>query len=181
MRGELHTARLVLRRWREDDLAPFAALNADPVVMEHFPSTLTRAESDRLVERISAGFLEHGFGLWAVEVLGVAPFIGFTGLSAPTFDAHFTPAVEIGWRLAREHWGKGYATEGAQAALAAGAFGLDEVVSFAARGNLRSRRVMERLGMSHDAADDFHYPRLPVGHPLGPHVLYRLTSEHRRA
>ena len=100
-----------------------------------------------------------------------------------SFHADFTPAVEIGWRLAREHWGKGYATEGAQAALAAGfgAFGLDEMVSFAARGNLRSRWVMERLGMSHDAVDDFHHPRLPVGHPLGPQVLYRLTSEHRRA
>ena len=140
----LTTDRLLLRRWRDDDREPFAALNADPVVMEFFPSTLTRAASDALVDRIEQHFDEHGFGLWAVEVTAGAPFIGFVGLSVVPFDAHFTPAVEVGWRLAREHWGRGYATEGARAALAFafGDIGLAEVVSFTAVANRRSRAVM---------------------------------------
>ena len=168
-------ARLSLRAWCEGDLAPFAALNADPVVMEYFPSVLSRPESDAFAARIRSEIAERGFGLWAVEVPGVAPFIGFTGLAVPRFRAHFTPCVEIGWRIAREHWGRGYAPEAASKALAHafGPLSLDEVVSFTAAGNLRSRRVMEKLGMTHEPADDFEHPSLAPGHRLRRHVLYR--------
>ena len=173
---ELRTVRLVLRRWREADRTPFATLNADPVVTEHFPAPLRPEESDALVDRIEAGFEERGWGLWAVEIPDRAAFAGFIGLNPATFDAPFTPAVEVGWRLAREHWGRGYATEGALGALAFGfdALALDEIVSFTTHGNARSRRVMERLGMHRDPADDFDHPNLPEGDPLQPHVLYRL-------
>jgi RimJ/RimL family protein N-acetyltransferase len=175
VRGELATARLLLRRWRDDDLPAFARLNADPRVVEHMPRALTRAESDALAERITAHFAEHGFGLWAVEAPGVASFVGFVGLARPAFAAHFTPCVEVGWRLAAEHWGRGYATEGARAALEFGRddAGLTEVVSYTVPANLRSRRVMEKLGMTHDPRDDFEHPSLPEGHPLRRHVLYR--------
>ncbi len=151
-------------------------MSADPLVTEPFPSVLSRAESDAYAARIRAELAERGIGLWALEVPGVAPFVGFTGLSVPRFDAFFTPCVEIGWRLAREHWGRGYASEAARTALghAFGALGLDEVVSFTSVGNTRSRRVMEKLGMRHDPADDFEHPGLPQGHPLRPHVLYRV-------
>jgi len=171
------TARLILRPWREEDLAPFAALNADPEVMEYFPRTLTRAESDNVAEAIAAHFDAHGFGLWAVEVPGVAPFIGFTGLSVPRFEAPFTPAVEVGWRLARAWWGRGYASEAARVALAFGfeTLALDEIVSFTAAGNLRSRRVMQRIGMHEDVPGAFDHPALAEGHPLRAHVLYRLA------
>ena len=171
------TPRLVLRAWRDDDLAPFAALNADPAVMRHLPAPLGRAESDALAARIRAGIAERGFGLWAVEVPGVAAFAGFVGLSVPRFEAAFTPCVEVGWRLARAHWGRGYATEAAAAALdlAFGPLGLGEVVSFTAPANRASRAVMARLGMRRDPADDFEHPMLPAGHPLRPHVLYRTT------
>ncbi|MDQ1466233.1 MAG: hypothetical protein QOH10_648 [Actinomycetota bacterium] len=174
----LRTERLLLRRWRREDRAPFADLNADPTVMEHFPSVLTAAESDAFVDRIEAGFEEHGFGLWAVEVRGVAPFIGFVGLAVQGEEFPFGPAVEVGWRLARRYWGMGYATEGARAAIRYGAevFALKEVVSFTAKSNLRSQRVMRRLGMTHRSSDDFDHPRLPVGHALRPHVLYRTTA-----
>lgn len=173
---ELETARLRLRRWRDDDRMPFAALNADPVVMEHFPSTLSRAESDALVDRIENGFEERRWGLWAAEAREPSVFVGFVGLNPATFDAPFTPAIEIGWRLGREHWGHGYATEGARAALDFGfdELALDEIVSFTTHANMRSRRVMERLGMHHDPANDFDNPNVPVGHPIRPHVLYRL-------
>ncbi|NJP24694.1 GNAT family N-acetyltransferase [Microbispora sp. SCL1-1] len=173
----MRTERLVLRRWREDDKEPFAALNADPVVMEHFPATLSREDSDALAERIEAGFDEHGFGLWAVEADG--EFIGFTGLSVPRFTAPFTPCVEIGWRLARSAWGRGYATEAARASLedGFGRAGLTEVVSFTAVQNVRSQAVMRRLGMTHDPADDFDHPALPAGHPLRRHVLYRIRRQ----
>ena len=168
-------ARLILRAWREEDLAPFAELNADPAVMEYFPGTLSRAESDAFAARIRSEMAERGFGLWAVEVPGVAPFIGFTGLAVPRFEAHFTPCVEVGWRIARAHWGRGYAPEAAGKALAHafGPLSLDEVVSFTAGGNLRSRRVMEKLGMTHEPADDFEHPSLAPGHRLRRHVLYR--------
>ncbi|MEU8171437.1 GNAT family N-acetyltransferase [Microbispora hainanensis] len=174
MADSIRTERLVLRRWREDDKEPFAALNADPVVMEHFPATLSREESDALAERIEAGFDEHGFGLWAVEADG--EFIGFTGLSVPRFTAPFTPCVEIGWRLARSAWGRGYATEAARASLedGFGRAGLTEVVSFTAVPNVRSQAVMRRLGMTRDPAEDFDHPALPAGHPLRRHVLYRI-------
>jgi RimJ/RimL family protein N-acetyltransferase len=171
----LNTPRLLLRPWRDEDLAPFAEMNADPRVMEFFPKRLDRVESDLLVTRIRDHFDRHGFGLWAVEVPGVADFIGFVGLAIPRLEAHFTPCVEVGWRLAQEHWGRGYATEAARAALAFG-FGdlaLEEIVSFTAAVNLRSRAVMERIGMTRSPEDDFDHPALPEGHPLRQHVLYR--------
>jgi RimJ/RimL family protein N-acetyltransferase len=173
----LRTKRLVLRQWRDDDLEPFAELNADTEVMHHFPSLLTRGESDTLAARERRMITARGWGLWAVEVIDGAPFIGFVGLSVPRFEAHFTPAVEIGWRLAQEHWGQGYATEGARSVLAFGfdELGLDEIVSFTTAANQRSQRVMERIGMTRDPADDFAHPLLEPGHPLRPHVLYRLS------
>jgi RimJ/RimL family protein N-acetyltransferase len=175
---DLTTDRLLLRQWKDSDYEPFAALNADPAVMEHFPSVMTRAESDTMVDRISAALDERGFGFWAVEVRETGQFIGMTGLSVPSFEAPFkTPCVEIGWRLAKDAWGNGYATEAARASLAYGfgEAGLDEVISFTATTNKPSQRVMERIGMTHDEADDFDHPRLPDGHPLQRHVLYRIT------
>lgn len=171
----LDTERLRLRPWRAEDLEPFAALNADPRVMEHLPKPLDRAESDALAARIRDHFDRHGFGLWAVEVPGEVAFAGFVGLLVPRFDAHFTPCVEIGWRLAHAQWGRGFATEAARAALgfAFGPLGLGEVVSFTVPANHRSRRVMERIGMTRSPADDFDHPLLPEGHPLRRHVLYR--------
>jgi RimJ/RimL family protein N-acetyltransferase len=173
---ELRTPRLLLRQWRDDDLEPFAALNADPEVMRHFPSTLTREQSDAFASRARAHIAVLGWGLWAVE-LERAPFIGFVGLSEARFEAHFTPAVEVGWRLAREHWGHGYATEGGRAALAFAfdELGLTEIVSFTTVANDRSRRVMERLGLTRDPADDFDHPQLAPDDPVRPHVLYRLS------
>ena len=173
---ELRTERLLLRRWRDADGAPFAALNADPLVMEHFTSTLTRSQSDDFVDRITACFEEHDYGLWALEVLETGEFIGYTGLWPAAFEAHFTPAVEVGWRLAQHAWGKGYAPEAAQAAVA-DAFerlGLDEIVSFTSTTNTSSQRVMEKLGMTHDPAEDFDHPNVPAGHRIRRHVLYRL-------
>ncbi len=174
----LETRRLKLRRWRNADRDPFAELNRDVEVMEHFPARLSRAQSDDLIEVIEAGFEVHGFGLWALEVRESGEFIGFTGLSVAAFETHFTPTVEVGWRLARSAWGRGYATEAARAALAFGfeEAGLGEIVSFTVSVNRRSRAVMERLGMRHDPADDFDHPALPVGHPQRRHVLYRLRS-----
>jgi len=175
--GSLSTERLLLREWRDDDLEPFAALNADPRVCRFFPSTLTRGESDALAARIREDFQRRGFGVWAVERLDVPerPFIGFIGLSVPRFEARFTPCVEIAWRLSAEHHGHGLATEGARAALAYGfdVLGLDGIVSFTVPANQPSRRVMEKIGMRHDPADDFDHPALPEGHPLRWHVLYR--------
>ncbi len=172
----LRSERLLLRGWREEDLAPFASLNADPEVMAHFPSRMTRAESDAALERIAEGFRTHGFGLWAVEVRGGPSFIGFTGLGVPSFESHFTPCVEVGWRLARAHWGQGYATEAARAVIRFGfeQKGLEEIVSFTATTNTRSMAVMARLGMTRDPAEDFDHPKLPEGHALRRHVLYRL-------
>lgn len=172
----LRTERLLLRTFTERDLAPFASLNADARVMEHFPSLLTRAESDATVQRITDHFARHGFGLWAVEVPGVCDFIGFVGLWTPSFEAHFTPCVEVGWRLAATHWGKGYATEGARAALRFGwdRLGLDEIVAMTVPKNLRSRRVMEKIGMTYSPADDFDHPKIADDSPLRRHVLYRI-------
>jgi ribosomal-protein-alanine N-acetyltransferase len=173
---ELRSRRLLLRRWRPADREPFAALNADPVVMAFMPALLSRAESDALAERIEAHFETHGFGLWALEVVGGAPFIGFAGLNAVDFQAPFAPAIEIGWRLDAAFWGRGYATEAAAAAAAYafGCCGLSELVAFTVPANRRSIAVMKRLGMTHDAADDFDHPGLPEGHALRRHVLYRL-------
>jgi len=173
---ELRTARLVLRQWRADDRDPWAALNADPEVMRWFPRTLSRAEADDFVDRHAAHIDEHGWGLWAVEVVGGAPFIGFTGLAVPGFPVPGRPdgCIEVGWRLAAEHWGQGYAPEAARAALAFALdeLGWDEVVSFTAVGNANSRRVMEKLGMEPER--EFDHPKLP-GHPLERHVLSRVA------
>lgn len=170
----LVTERLRLRAWRETDFAPFAAMNADARVMEHFPSTHTRKQSDAIAHRVMATIEAQGWGLWAVEVTGGESFIGFTGLASPKFEAHFTPCIEIGWRLARDAWGKGYATEAARAALAFGFGELDlpEIVAFTAVGNARSVAVMQRLGMRRDG--EFDHPRLASSCPVRRHVLYRL-------
>jgi ribosomal-protein-alanine N-acetyltransferase len=173
---ELRTDRLLLRRWSDADREPFAMMNADPRVMEHYPHALSRDESDDFVDRIEAHFEERGFGLWAVEIVGVAPLVGFVGLQVPRFDAHFTPCVEVGWRLAHEHWGHGYASEAARAALASGFHDhdLDEIVAMTVPANTRSMAVMQRIGMTRNPADDFDHPRLPEGHRLRRHVLYRI-------
>jgi RimJ/RimL family protein N-acetyltransferase len=175
----VRTERLWLRGWRPEDRDPFAALNVDPKVVEFLPGTLSRDASDALVDRIESEWDEHGYGLWAVEIPGVAPFVGFVGLSTAAFDAAFTPAVEVGWRLAPDAWGHGYATEAGRASLAHGfeTIGVDEIVSFTARGNTRSRRVMERLAMHHDPGDDFEHPRVDRGSDLRHHVLYRLGRD----
>jgi RimJ/RimL family protein N-acetyltransferase len=197
---ELRTKHLLLRRWRSTDLPAFAALNADPAVMELMPAPLSLAESAALIDRIEACFQAHGYGLWAVEVLAPSsgqapssghsesgsvdqvsseqrPCIGFVGLAPVDIDVPFAPAVEIGWRLARDCWGQGFATEAARAALAFGfeMCGLQEIVSFTAAANLRSRSLMERLGMRHDPCEDFDHPMLAVGDGLRRHVLYRLS------
>jgi RimJ/RimL family protein N-acetyltransferase len=172
---ELRTARLLLRDWQEADLEPFAAMNADPRVMTYYQSVWKRHESDDFVrQRILPLFDRCGYGLWAVEVTGVTPFAGYIGLLDHDFEAPFTPCVEIGWRLAFPYWGHGYATEGARAALNYGfeQASLDDIVSFTAITNVRSIAVMERLGMTRSG--EFDHPRIPHGHPLRPHVLYRL-------
>jgi ribosomal-protein-alanine N-acetyltransferase len=180
---ELRSERLVLRHWRDADRPRFAALNADPVVMENFVAPLDRERSDRLVDLIEEGFGRDGFGLWAVQVAATGRFIGFTGLAPLGFAVRGSAEpVEIGWRLARHAWGHGYATEAARAALADGfaRVGLPEVVSVTAVPNVRSQAVMRRLGMTHDPVDDFDHPRVPAGSPLLRHVLYRLTAERWR-
>lgn len=176
---EIETRRLRLRRWRKDDLLSFVALNADPVVMEHMPGVLNQSQSAELMARFEYEFEESGYGLWAVEVIWARAFIGFCGLAKVSFEAHFTPAVEVGWRIAKDHWGNGYASEAAGAALefAFNTAGLDEVVSFTVPDNERSTRVMERLGMTHDPADDFDHPLLSEGDLLRHHVLYRIDAE----
>lgn len=170
---------MILRRWREEDLAPFAAMNADALTMRFMPGVMTAAESQALIGRFEEHHRAHGFGVWAVEAPGVAPFVGYIGLQRVGFEAPFTPAVEIGWRLAPAFWGKGYATEGAKAALRFGFedLTLDQIVSFTVPANKPSWSVMERLGMTRDPAEDFDHPRLPVGHALRRHVLYRITQE----
>jgi len=181
--AELETPRLHLRAWTDDDLPAFAAMNADPEVMRHFPEAMTRDKSDALAKRIRENMAKRGWGLWAVEVKTGPRFAGFVGLAVPTFKAKFMPTVEIGWRLSRECWGRGIATEGAQIVLtfAFGRLNLGEVVSFTAEGNHRSRAVMERLGMSHKPADDFDHPMIAVGSPVRRHVFYRLTQKRWRA
>lgn len=169
----LRGLRVLLRAWQPRDLDEFAALNADPAVMEFMPALLTRGEAAAMLDRMQAKLVERGWGQWCADIDGRCA--GFIGLAAPTFEAHFTPCVEIGWRLARWAWGHGYATEGARLALAHGfdTLQLAEIVSFTTVANARSRAVMERLGMQRDPADDFDHPRLP-GHRIERHVLYRL-------
>ena len=181
--AELRTERLVMRRWTEADREPFAAMNADPAVMEHFPSPLSRQESDALVDRIERGFDEHGFGLWALELAVTGTFLGFTGLAVPRFhmgwmDEREQPVVEVGWRLVREAWGLGLASEAANAAcrFAFVRLGRDEVVSFTVVDNLRSQRVMRRLGMR--LLTTYEHP--VKGRDALPSVAYLLTAQHWR-
>lgn len=180
----LRTRRLLLRSWREEDREPFAAMNADPEVMRHFVAPLNRIDSDASFDRIQGHLAEKGWGLWAAQVVDGPEFIGFIGLWQPTFEAHFTPAIEVGWRLMRSAWGQGYAPEGAAAAIdvAFDRLGLDQVVSMTTVDNAKSRRVMEKLGMTRDPADDFDHPNVPDG-PHRRHVLYRLPADrwHRPA
>jgi RimJ/RimL family protein N-acetyltransferase len=173
----IRTSRLLLRGWRDDDRDGFAAMNRDPRVMEFFVRPLTLQESNAFLDRIRDCWTHSRYGLWAVERSDLGCFIGYVGLWPATFEARFTPAVEVGWRLAASHWGHGFATEAARQALRFGfdMVGLEEIVSFTAAGNLRSRRVMQRLGMQWDPADDFDHPWVPNGHRLQPHVLYRLS------
>ena len=175
----LLTDRLVLRRWTDADREPFAAINADPDVTQYLRGPMDRAQSDAFVDRIEGSFEQLGYGLWATELRETGELIGFVGLARQTFDAPFNPSVEVGWRLARSSWGCGYATEGGLAALghAFGPLGLTEVVSITTTGNERSQAVMRRLGMTRDPADDFEQPHLPVGHPLRPAVVHRITRQ----
>jgi RimJ/RimL family protein N-acetyltransferase len=175
----LKTKRLILRDWKAADREPFAQINADPRVMEYLGEPLSREQSDGVVDRIEAHFRTRGLGLCAAELAETGEFIGFIGLAVPTFEAAFTPCVEIGWRLAAEYWGQGLAIEGARemARFAFEELKLLELVSMTAVENERSRRVMEKLGMTRDPAEDFDHPKLPAGHPLRRHVLYRLSGE----
>jgi len=172
----LETPRLLLRRWTAADREPFAGMNADAEVMRYFPATLSRTQSDAFADRIQAAFDADGFGLWALEVRGGEPFVGFTGIwRLPESNPH-AGKVEVGWRLARAAWGNGYTVEAARTAVAYGfdQAGLDEIVSMTAVANAPSRAVMERLGMLHDPAEDFDHPEVPQDSPLCRHVLYRL-------
>jgi RimJ/RimL family protein N-acetyltransferase len=177
--AELRTDRLLLRQWRDADLDPWAAMNADPEVMEHFPSVMTRQESAAFMTRIRAAIDDRGWGLWAVEVVGGAPFIGFIGLQPVVDPVMPFDGVEVGWRLARSAWGHGYASEGARAALAYAfeELSLPEVISFTSTTNERSQAVMRRIGLTRDPADDFDHPKVPEGSRLRRHVLYRLRRD----
>ncbi len=174
----IETDRLILRKWQEEDFLPFYNINSCPNVCEFLKGILSREESDALAGRIITQMQQNSFGLYAVDLKDSGEFIGFTGLNIPSFEAHFMPAIEIGWRLAYKHWGKGYATEGAKAVIdyAFNEIGLKKIVSFTAVSNLRSRNVMQKIGMSCDKKDDFHHPLLSADHPLSKHVLYRIKK-----
>jgi len=171
----IETDRLRLRRWQASDLAPFVAINQDPEVLRYLPAPLSKEETMAWALRITAHMDQHGFGLFACEVKSSSEFIGFVGLQIPAFKADFTPCVEIGWRLARQHWGKFYATEAATAVMKAGFenYNLTEILAFTVPDNTRSRRIMEKLGMTHDPSENFAHPKLPKDHLLSNHVLYR--------
>jgi 3-dehydroquinate dehydratase/shikimate dehydrogenase len=175
----LHTKRLILRPWPTEDLIPFAEMNADPKVMEHFPSTLTFEQSESLMKNNREHFQTYGWGPWTAHLVDSDAFIGYIGLKTVPYPTHFTPAIEVGWRLKTAYWGKGYATEGALECLKYGfeILHLKEIVSFTTTTNKKSQAVMVRLGMSYNPKDDFAHPKLPLDHPLSLHVLYRLTSQ----
>jgi RimJ/RimL family protein N-acetyltransferase len=174
----LNTDRLILRTWQDEDLIPFFAINQDPLVMEFMPALLTKAQADTFIQSMKEHFNQHGFGLYACVLRETNELIGFVGLNIPNFETHFTPCVEVGWRLSSQHWGKGYATEAAMVAMEDGFLNhqLNEIVSFTVPLNVRSRRVMEKLGMKNNSKDDFNHPKLPLEHPLSLHVLYRIKK-----
>lgn len=174
----IETARLHLRCWRDDDLAPFASLNADATVMEYFPATLSREQSNAMAVRVRDALEHNRWGLYAVEIKDSGDFIGFVGFALAEFAADFTPATEIGWRLSAASWGLGYATEAAIACLEHGftSLGFTDLVSFTARNNKRSIAVMERIGMKRSPYEDFGHPSIPMGHALRPHALYRIAK-----
>jgi RimJ/RimL family protein N-acetyltransferase len=176
---ELRTRRCVLHPWKDSDLAPWCAMNADADVRRWFPSPATEEQALGEAGRCRDAIAQRGWGMWALEVPGVLPFAGIVGLHAPHYDAPWTPAVEIGWRLPRAAWGQGLATEAARAALGFGfiELGLRQIVAITVPGNAPSRRVMSRLGMAHDEAGDFDHPLIDAGHPLRLHVLYRLRRD----
>lgn len=174
----LETERLILRSWTEEDLLPFSQLVADPLVMEYFPRTLSFSEAEAFMQTLKERFQEDGFSFFAAELKSTHEFIGFIGLNIPKYETPFSPFVEIGWRIASQHWNKGYATEGARAALDFGfsKLKLQEIVSFTPRENLKSRRIMEKIGMKIDEQAEFNHPLLPADHKLSRHVLYRINS-----
>lgn len=176
---QLLTSRLKMRKWRQEDILPFSKMNSDSQVMEFFPKVLTEKETHDLVQKFEERFSQQGFGFWALELIENGQFIGFTGLNVPAFQTHFTPCVEIGWRIAHEYWGKGLAVEAAQKTIEYGfeVCSLKEIVAFTTLLNMKSRRVMEKLGMTYSPKDDFEHPLLEVEHPLRKHVLYRLKKE----
>ena len=171
----IETQRLIIRSWKESDFSALAEMNSDPRVMEFFPSLLSQAESRLFLDQILQNHQKNGFTYWPIELKLTGEWIGFVGLSIPGFQAHFTPCVEIGWRLAHPYWGNGYAPEGAVACLDYGfsKLGLNEIVSFTTVNNVNSRKVMEKIGMTHYPEDDFDHPKLAERHPLRRHVLYR--------
>jgi len=179
---ELRTRRTLLRQWKDGDLPAWVAMNADSEVRRHFPSLLTDEEARAEAQRVRDWIAQRGWGIWALEIPGVLPFAGVVGLHVTTFEAPFVPCVELGWRMCAAAWGRGYATEAASAAteFAFDRLDLPEVVAFTIPANTRSRGVMEKLGMRHDPADDFEHPRVELGHPMRPHVLYRLARENWR-
>jgi ribosomal-protein-alanine N-acetyltransferase len=179
MTARLQTARLILRHWEAKDRAPYAALASDPVVMQFLSSRARPETSDQWIDRQRARFAEGDVGYWAVESRETGEFVGAVGLSRPTYEAHFTPAMGVGWRLARQHWQRGYASEAAQAALQYGfeEMRLDEIVAITVPANTRSQQVMRRLSMTYSPADDFDHPRLPEGDPLRRHVLFRMSRQ----
>jgi len=179
MSKRIITARLILREWQDEDLEEFAKINQDPKVLEFMPGPLSYEETKQWLEKLRAHFIEHGFGVFAVEIRETGEFIGYVGLNVPTFTAHFTPCVEFAWRIATKHWGKGYATEAASAVLNAAfeQYGLEEIVAFTVPANKRSMRVMEKIGMQRDLNGDFLHPKLPKDHRLAQHVLYRISAK----
>jgi ribosomal-protein-alanine N-acetyltransferase len=176
------TARLTLRNWKQSDTAPFAAMNPDPKVMEFYPDIMTAQETQDMIDRIDAHFDAHGFGLWATELKATGEFIGYIGTKVFEGKTPFAPCIEIGWRIAAAHWGKGYAPEGARKILEQmrAVCDPDQILSFTATINTKSRKVMEKIGMFHDPAEDFDHPNVEAGHPLQPHVLYRMNPKGTR-
>lgn len=175
----ISTSRLLLRLWKEGDIDAYYQINQNPDVLEFLPGALTRTEVKNFMARQNQQFVERGFALWAAELKETSDLIGFIGLNYFDYPVHFSPAVEIGWRLSSSFWGKGYATEGARKVIEFGFHQchLQEIVAFTVPKNIRSQRVMEKIGMVQDMNGDFFHPKLPRKHRLAKHVLYRITSE----